>query len=82
MKGQHLNPNGLGIALAILSAVGMLLLSLLGLSDRALEAVRIMQTHHIWYDLTAVGILAGILEAAVASYVLGYVLAWLYNRFA
>lgn len=82
MKGQHLSPNGLGIALAIISGIGMLILSLLGLGGRALEAVKIMQAHHIWYELTAFGIIAGIIEAAVFSFVFGYATAWLYNRFA
>lgn len=82
MKAAHLSEKGLGIAIAIISAVGMLVLSLLGLSGRALEAIKLMQTHHIWYDLTAFGVIAGILEAAVFSFVLGYATAWLYNRFA
>lgn len=82
MEKTHLNPNGLGIAIAIISGIGMLILSLLGLSGKALEAVEAMQWHHIWFDLTAFGVIAGIIEAAVFSYVLGYALAWLYNRFA
>lgn len=82
MKEQHLNPNALGISLAIISGISMLILSLLGLSEKALKAVEIMKWNHIWYDLTVFGIIAGIIEAAVFSYVIGYALAWLYNRFA
>lgn len=82
MKSQHLNTHGLGIALAILSGIGMFILSLLGLSGRALKVVEMMQWHHIWYNLTAFGIIAGIIEAAVFSYVVGHLFGWLYNRFS
>ena len=82
MKGQHLSPNGLGISIAILSGVWMLGISLLGLSGRALDAVKVMQTHHIWYELTGAGIALGILEALIAGYAIGYAAAWLHNHFA
>ena len=82
MKEQHLSPKGLGISVAILSGLWMLGISLLGLSGRALEAVSFMQSHHILYELTGLGIVLGILEALIAGYVLGYAAAWLYNRFA
>jgi len=77
-----LSPHGLGIALAAVSALLMLVLSLVGLAGYGQEAVAMMQTHHIGYDLTVVGIIIGIVEAAVFSYVAAYIFGVIYNKYA
>jgi hypothetical protein len=74
--------NALGIAIAALSVLGMLLLSILGLAGYALEAVKMMQAHHIFFDLTLVGVIAGLVEAGIAGYVIGYLIALFYNKAA
>lgn len=79
---MKLNANGLGLTLAIWSAVYMLVISLLGLGGIYLNGVEAMQAWHIWYDLTTVGIILGIIEAFVIAYVGGYLVAWLYNKLA
>ena len=76
------NANALGIALAFVSGLAMLILGLLGAAGYAQEAVQIMQAFHIWFDVTAVGIIAGIIEAAVFSYIAGWLIAAVYNKYA
>ncbi len=82
MKTKQLSPHGLGLASAIVSGLGMLVVSILGLSGKAMEVVKLMQAHHIWYDLTGVGIIAGIIEAFIFGYVIAYIFGWIYNRVA
>ena len=76
-----LNPLALGYAAAILGALTMLILSIVGLLGFGGEAVRIMQAYHVFYSLSAVGIILGIIEAAIACFIAGYLLAYFYNRF-
>ncbi len=75
------SPQALGMSFGILGALAMLLLSLVGKLGYGLEAVRIMAAFHIGYSLSPGGILIGTIEGAVASYVAGYLTAYLYNRF-
>jgi hypothetical protein len=81
MEKREWDPQALGISLGILGALAMLLLSIVGKLGYGLEAVRIMAAFHIGYSLSLVGIVVGMGEAAVASYVFGYLTAYLYNRF-
>ena len=37
---------------------------------------------HMFFSLTPLGILGGIIEAAVIGFVLGYIIAVVYNKFA
>ncbi len=82
MTNTSLSPKGLGISLALISGICMLLLSLLGLAGYMQEAVNMMQVWHLGYQLTFIGILIGIVEAAVLSYVAGWLTALLHNKFA
>lgn len=77
-----LSPKGLGIALALISALCMLILSLVGLAGYGQEAVSMMQIWHVGYDLTFLGIVIGIVEAIVLSYIVGWLIALVYNQFA
>ena len=79
---SSLSPKGLGMAIALLSALCMLLISLLGLGGYAADAVTNMQAYHIGYDLTAGGIIVGIVEAVIAGYVIGWLTATFYNKYA
>jgi hypothetical protein len=76
-----INPNGLGLSAAILSGLGMLVMGILAMSGIYLEAFEMMKAWHIWFDASVGGIALGILEAGVFSYIVGYLLGWLYNKF-
>ncbi len=78
---QKLNELALGYSLAIISAAGMLLLGILGNFGIYTGGVESMMRWHIFFDLSIFGIIAGILEAAVFSFVIGYAIAWVYNKF-
>jgi len=76
---QKLNAMAFALSAAILSAVMMLLLSIasaLGLYENAAGA---MMQWHMFYDLSAMGTIAGMIEAAVFSFIACYVFVSLYN---
>lgn len=81
MAGK-LNALALGYATAILSAICMLLLGILGNLGIYTSAVTTMQQWHIFFSLSIIGIIAGIIEGAIAGFIIAYVFAWLYNKFA
>lgn len=75
-----LNPKAIGLSVGILSGIGMLIIGILGAFGVYTEGFEAMKAWHIWFDATAIGIIAGIVEAFVFSFVVGYLFAWLYNR--
>lgn len=79
---QKLNGKALGYSLAILSGLWMLILGILGLLGYAAESIAWMQTHHLFFNVSFTGILTGIIEASVYGFVIGWLLAYLYNKFA
>ncbi len=82
MVKEKLNELALGYAGAGVSAACMLLLSIaakLGVYTRAAER---MMDWHMFYTLSFGGIIAGMIEAAVWSFVFLYALAWVYNKYA
>ncbi|NIA02097.1 MAG: hypothetical protein GWP15_01810 [Nitrospirae bacterium] len=79
---KKLSPNAIGLAAAILSAVCMLVIGVLAMFEFRMEAFEMMKTMHIWFDATVVGVLLGMVEAFVFSYVVGYLFALLYNKLA
>ena len=81
-KTMRLNELALGYAAAALSAACMLLLGIgwnLGIYSTAAQA---MAQWNIFFGPTIGGIIAGMLEAAIWSFVAAYVFAWIYNKFA
>lgn len=82
MEETKLNPLALGYSAGILGGLLMLVLSILGVLGFGGEAIRVMQAYHIWYSLSLAGIILGIVEGAVGSFVGGYLIAYFYNRFA
>lgn len=76
---KKLNPIAVGLSVGIISGVGMLILGVLATFGVYTEAFEAMKVWHIWFDATAIGIIAGIVEAFVLSFVGGYLFAWLYN---
>jgi len=81
MAEAKLNPLALGYALAIISAVIMLLMGILGNLGIYTKGVEAMQQWHMFFSLSIGGIIAGMIEAAISSFILGYIFAWLYNKF-
>lgn len=79
---KTLNSRALGLSLATLAAGHMLVMSLAALGGYYLGAYEAMKAWHLFYDLTAAGIISGIVEAAVWSYIAGWLVGWFYNKFA
>lgn len=81
VKCVKLNPLAFGYASAIVSAFGMLLLGIgwnIGVYSGAAEQ---MGRWHMFFSRSVFGIIGGMVEAAVISFVFIYLLVWLYNRF-
>jgi len=76
-----LNVLALGYASAIISAIIMLLLGVLGNLGIYTGAVEMMQEMHVFFSLSIAGIIAGMIEAAVISFFFMVGLAWVYNKF-
>jgi len=70
----------LGYAGAITAAVIMLVLGILGNLDLYEGAVSMMDQWHMYFSLSAGGILAGMIESAVISFPIFYLLGTVYNR--
>lgn len=79
---MKLKPLALGYALAVISAVIMLLLGILGNLGIYSGAVEMMRQWHMFFSLSIIGIISGMIEAAIISFIFGYVFGWVYNRFA
>lgn len=79
---QKLNEKALGFSLAIISAICMLLLGILGSFGIYTGAVEAMQRWHLFFSLSIDGIIAGIIEAAVWSFIAGWLIAYFYNKFS
>ncbi|SIR98042.1 hypothetical protein SAMN05421858_4941 [Haladaptatus litoreus] len=69
-------------AAAIVSAVVMLLLGIFGAVGVYEGAVEMMEQWHLFFEPTIVGTVAGMIEAAIISFVFIYAFTWLYNALA
>ena len=76
---KKLNPQPLAITFALWSAVLMLLMSLAASLGFYTKAVNAMMTWHIFYSLSVVGVVAGMIEAAVLSALGVYLFVYIYN---
>lgn len=77
---KKLNPKAFALAAAIIAAFIMLLLGILGNLGIYTDAVQQMKKWHIFFSLDVMGIITGIIEAAVISFVFCYLFAWSYNK--
>ena len=82
MAGTKLDPKALGYAGATVAAACMLLTGIGGNFGIYTGAAEQMMRWHMFFSLSPLGIILGIVEAAVISFVCGYAFAWLYNRLA
>ena len=79
---EKLNPLAFGYAGAIISVVGMGLLGILGNVGVLTNIVEMMMKWHVFFSLSVIGIVAGMIEAAVFNFIVLYAFARLYNKFA
>lgn len=82
MTKAKLNSIALGYAMAVLSALCMLLLGLLGNLGLYIGAVEIMQKWHMFFSPSIAGIVMGIIEASIIGFMAAYIFGELYNKFA
>lgn len=78
---ETLDELALGYASATISAIIMLLLGILGNIGVYTGAVEMMQKWHMFFSLDIVGIIAGMIEAAIIGFVVAYAFGWMYNKF-
>jgi hypothetical protein len=65
---------------AIISGALMLLLGIFGNLGWYMGAVNAMMQWHAFFSLSVLGIITGILEAAVISFVIVYAFVWVYTK--
>ena len=78
---KKLNALALGYAGAIVSALIMLVLGVLGNLGVYTGAVMQMQKWHMYFSLSTTGIITGMIEAAVISFVFLYIFGLVYNMY-
>ena len=74
------NPCALGGSLAIVGGITSFIISALGFLGHAQGLNDHLGSILFMYGLTVAGAIGGIVELAVYGYVIGYVLAWCYNK--
>ena len=79
---QKLNAVAVGYSLAILSGLGMLLFGIFGNLGWYMGAVDAMTQWHVFFDLSLLGIIMGIIEASIWGFVAGWLAVYFYNMFA
>ena len=77
---NELKPLPLGYAGGIVSALGMFVLGILGNLGFYVNAAQMMQEWHMFFSLNLVGIITGMVEAAVIGFVFMYAIALVYNN--
>jgi hypothetical protein len=78
---QNLNETALGYSSALLGALSMLALGIFGNLGIYTGAVNTMQNMHVFFSLSIGGIITGMIEAAVWSFIAGWLIAYFYNKF-
>lgn len=79
---KKLHALALGYATALVAALTMLFLGIAGNLGFYSGAVEMMVQWHMFFSLSFGGIIAGVIEASVISFVFMYLLGWFYNRLA
>ena len=82
MDKAKLNSVALGYDAVILSAIITLLFGILGNVGVYTAAVDMMTQWHVFFSLSIGGIIAGMVEAAVITFVFVYLFGFIYNKFA
>ena len=76
---KKLKSKQLSISFAVWSALLMFILWLLANLGIYVSAANMMSQWHIFFNLSFTGLIGGMIEAAVASYILTTVFVWIYN---
>lgn len=76
-----LNEKAFGYGAAIIGAAMMLILGIFGNIGIYTGAVEMMRQWHMFFSLSLTGIIGGMIEAAVFSFIACYAFAWAYNKF-
>ena len=79
---NKISPFAAALTAAIVSALIMLALGIFGNIGIYESAVESMQRWHMFFDLSAVGIIGGMIEAAVFGFVIVLISIWIYNVLA
>ena len=79
---EKLNSLAFGASAAIVAALSMLFLGIFGNVGIYQGAVEMMTQWHMFFSLTPVGILTGMIEAATISFVFFYIFGLFYNTFS
>ena len=69
----------LALIFAIWSALFMLVLWLLANMGIYVSAAEMMAQWHVFFNLTFTGLVGGIIETAIVSYILTLLFVWTYN---
>ncbi len=75
------NPFALAYTLGILAGLEALIIGILAKYGIWTEVAALLDKIYLSYSNTTLGIIAGTAEAAIWGIVLGFVVAWLYNKF-
>lgn len=78
---EKFNEIAFAFAFAITSALIMLMFGIFGNMEIYSGAVEQMLKWHMFFSLSISGIISGMVESAAISFIIGYLFAWLYNRF-
>jgi len=80
MNNIKLRPLALAGSAAIVAAIVMLLLGILGNLGVYKGAVEMMEQWHLFFSLSIGGIIAGMVEAAIITFIFMYLFGYLYNK--
>jgi hypothetical protein len=77
---DKLNSLAFGASAALVAGLSMLILGILGNIGVYKGAVEMASQWHMFFSLTPVGILTGIIEGAIVSFAFFYIFGWIYNK--
>lgn len=77
---EKINTRAFASAGAIVAALSMLVLGVLGNIGLYKGAVEMMLQWHMFFSLTVFGIFNGMIEAAVITFIFFAIFGWLYNK--
>jgi len=80
MNEQQFHAHALASSGAIISAVVMLLLGIGANIGIYTGAAEMMQQWHMFFSFSFGGIIVGMIEAAIITYIFLYAFAWVYNK--
>ena len=77
---EKINMIAFAVSAAIVAALSMLILGILGNIGLYKGAVEMMIKWHMFFSLTSIGIFTGMIEAAVITFIFFAIFGWLYNK--